>query len=719
MRSKLAMLLSLVLALSMFGASPVMAETEMDMAADETMVYAVDGDVILDAEGVKVTTAGLDYDYGEWALRFHTENTGSEDVYLTTGGVAANGYMTDVYLAIGDQYNVSYEFDLLLEAGSEGDYWVAINQQDLDVAGIDEVTEVSLVLGLKKDMFETPFYVTDIITVCAEDATAEEPTEEPAEEPAEETMEPAEETMEEPAEMPADEAGTVIVDDDLAKIVVLDQDFDDFYGPIIYVSVTNKSDQGFIVNVNDVKLDGMDNYGLLSYFVLPGMTSKDMVIFDVNPDEVRGVEEFEASFELVASDGFGNWGDTLLTTEPAVVTYPPQIWGEYENAGLTMTIRPRINELVTVETPEEGEAIFIVSETESKEAGGGADGAGELFRILKVTEDEANEMLCYDMSGRVVFASDMDRNFYVIEHPTDVRYDRATVEEMYEDQDQWTMLTEWASEEARDRFMEENWEQLFNEFRGNTTVDMYLNRILYLDDVNYTVSTTEFGPLSPNEEVDPSPYLHAMMNSWFLSTDLEEGPDGEYAVINFPDYDARMDFFFVKDTNVIRVIQGENEEYYEAPYWVDGYGYAYLVQGWYDELAVAEGLKEADDSLDGFIGSWAEKIAGRGYVEISDSMIPGVANIDVNWPESAATMHTWRLVGSLDEEGKLVYTNGQHSVETYDSDGALTDWEDFEGETGCFYLNDAGELCWQNDSDEMDDVSEFIAVDFYEMEDAQ
>ena len=53
------------------------------------------------------------------------------------------------------------------------------------------------------------------------------------------------------------------------------------------------------------------------------------------------------------------------------MTYPPQIWGEYENGGLSMAIQPKYNDLITVETPanDTNGILCSVSETASREAG--------------------------------------------------------------------------------------------------------------------------------------------------------------------------------------------------------------------------------------------------------------------------------------------------------------------------------------------------------------
>ena len=94
-------------------------------------------------------------------------------------------------------------------------------------------------------------------------------------------------------------------------------------------------------------------------------------------------------------------------------------------------------------------------------------------------------MLRNDMSGAYVFAKDASDDYYMIYHPTDVRYERATAEEMESGMAQWTMLNAWA-EEVTARFIDEN-EGLENYDRGNTVVDIYLARAAWQEDVNATL----------------------------------------------------------------------------------------------------------------------------------------------------------------------------------------------------------------------------------------
>ena len=105
---------------------------------------------------------------------------------------------------------------------------------------------------------------------------------------------------------------------------------------------------------------------------------------------------------------------------------------------------------------DEDGIIITVSERASREAAEamGQDpsetGAGELFSIGRVSEDEAQRLRSEDLGFAEVFARDENGKYYVFYHPTDVRYVRETAEQMAADQEQWTALTEWAWENVRE-----------------------------------------------------------------------------------------------------------------------------------------------------------------------------------------------------------------------------------------------------------------------------
>ncbi len=264
-----------------------------------------------------------------------------------------------------------------------------------------------------------------------------------------------------------------------------------------------------------------------------------------------------------------------------------------ERDGYVLTIPVAIAGQLNTDLPadiHEG-TLFTVSEQASIDAAEakGYDGSsfGWLFAIEKVGEETARAIRCGDMSGVTLFAKDADGNHFVFRTPTDVRFERATTEEMMADSDVWASLNEWAAS-VKDSFINDN--GLIPESFSNTLVDMYLCRAAYMEGANYTLSTTAYGPLEPAEGVDAAACLQRILEEVaFDYVDLAEGPDGEYAVLNFPEDGERFDFFTADGSLVRRVTESGYEEYYRASFEGEEFSLSDVVQEWYAALAAAHG----------------------------------------------------------------------------------------------------------------------------------
>ena len=269
----------------------------------------------------------------------------------------------------------------------------------------------------------------------------------------------------------------------------------------------------------------------------------------------------------------------------------------FENSGITLSIPGEYAEKLVVEDAPEDGNLFKVSEKASIEAakaqGVEDDGPGWLFSIGTVPEDEAHMMLCGDMSGADIFAKDAENNFYIFYHPTDVRLVRENYDDPAE-MEGWSELTEWAAT-VMDTLVADN-EGLTAEKFGNSEVEIALFNTVY-GDKNYTISTLEHGPLDPGD-VDPMPFVERLTKGVkYEYADESETPDGEYAVLTFPDEDARFDFFFAEGgENYVRKVTGEGDDEFETLYkatFEDGATKASeIMKEWYDAIVAAAGVAE-------------------------------------------------------------------------------------------------------------------------------
>ena len=234
--------------------------------------------------------------------------------------------------------------------------------------------------------------------------------------------------------------------------------------------------------------------------------------------------------------------------------------------------------------------LISVSEKESVEAAvaegwSNPDGAGWLFAIGTVSEEELHKMLCRDMSGMEVFAEDADGRYYMYYHPTDVRIVRKGNDFSKESVAQWTELNEWAGS-LKKTFVEEN-DGLTAVTYDNTDPSIELARAAYMEDIIYELRTLKYDrPLEPLG-VDAAPYVERLIrNAHYSYADAEETPDGEYIVLYFPEEDIRIDFFLA-DGNYVRRTSSK---------------------GTYTSLLRAE-LADGEISASGVMQEWADKLA--------------------------------------------------------------------------------------------------------------
>lgn len=269
----------------------------------------------------------------------------------------------------------------------------------------------------------------------------------------------------------------------------------------------------------------------------------------------------------------------------------------FENSGITLSIPGEYAEKLVVEDAPEDGSLFKVSEKASIEAakaqGMEYDGPGWLFSIGTVPEDEAHMMLCGDMSGADIFAKDAENNYYVFYHPTDVRLVRENYDDPAE-MEGWSELNEWAAT-VQDTLVAEN-EGLTAEKFGNSEVEIALFNTVY-GDKNYTISTLEHGPLEPGD-VDPMPFVEKLTTGVkYEYAEETEAPDGEYAVLTFPEESARFDFFFAEGgENFVRKVTGEGDDEFVMLYkatFEDGTTKASeIMKEWYDAIVAAAGVAE-------------------------------------------------------------------------------------------------------------------------------
>lgn len=324
-----------------------------------------------------------------------------------------------------------------------------------------------------------------------------------------------------------------------------------------------------------------------------------------------------------------------------------------ENAGLTFSVPGDTAELLVAEAPENAEdgTLFSFSEKASVEAakalGEEDTGAGWLFDIRKVSEEELQELLCYDMSGMDVIAKDAEGGYYLKCHPTDVRLVREG-DLTDEDWAAWSSVCEWAAVAPR-FFVEEN-ESLEPFSRGNTEPEIWLNQILAGKLTDYTFSCLNpFDPLSPGE-TDPAPFIEKLLDAEISFDYSGEGaPDGEYVVLNLPEENVRIDFFFAEGKqNYIRTV-------------------AELEDTTIENVYVAE-FADEETTANGIVYAWYKAIAEAQGYSLEDDLVLSVEGLNLTIPgDKAELVIADTLAGS--EYGALFTVAEKASVEAAEAKG--------------------------------------------------
>ena len=305
----------------------------------------------------------------------------------------------------------------------------------------------------------------------------------------------------------------------------------------------------------------------------------------------------------VALAACGGTADTAPVQEEQTEAEPQEESGleaetadvvSYTNDGLILNIPAEYDSLVQVTTTDENGdgTCFSVSELASLEWGEklhpGEDwGDGWLFGIGRIDEDALHEMLCYDMSGAIPFASDENGSYFVFYHPTDVRFVRESydIDPDNPDWEQWGELNEWAWT-MQDTFAADNSLTLCR--FTNTSADMCLAQVAYMDEP-YTLTALDYGTLTP-DGLDVSFFPDMLLDGvTFEMVDNSQRPDGEYIILELPQTGEQLEFFLA-DGNYVREVYDGEETLYQASYSDGGTDTAMVARQWYDTLAEAAGM---------------------------------------------------------------------------------------------------------------------------------
>ena len=176
-----------------------------------------------------------------------------------------------------------------------------------------------------------------------------------------------------------------------------------------------------------------------------------------------------------------------------------------------------------------------------------------------------------------------------------------------------------------------------------------------------------------------------------------------------PEMDIRFDFFFQEGKeNYIRQVWSNDqyEQLYKAEFEDETIKASEIMHDFYREVVQYNSLGYTADDM---VGTWAEKFAGRGNIEIQKAAEEGKYDIKIHWSASAYQMAYWEMTAEVTGNGaELRYENAKHSLLTWESEDKMTEEVQYTDGKGTFDLLSTYEVVWNDEIDHAGDDTVFI-----------
>lgn len=384
----------------------------------------------------------------------------------------------------------------------------------------------------------------------------------------------------------------------------------------------------------------------------------------------------------------------------------------FSNGGLNFSIPKEYIDLLVVETPENSDQNILLAVYEkasielAKAKGQYWDGAGFLFSIGTVSEETYHNMICHGMSGSQAIAKDDKDVYYIYRQPTGATMFRENYKFTEDDTRIWSELSD-IGKSLKKTFPAENGLTTVN--KTNSTLDIYLARLMYGNDVNYTVNAEQYGLLNPNG-VNVSDFIDPLVNGMVVTEITnEEDLGSEYVSLILPDDNYRFDFFTSEGKeNYIRQISTNTngEIIYKADFADESIKASKIMQDLYSAIALAN---SNDNNSDAFVGTWVEKISKRGGIEIQKGDGNGIYHVSIHWAGSAFESNDWTMTAKATGIGSnLRYDDAKYVKKDYSSGTEPIITVMYENGTGSFILLNSNELIWSDETGHAADNNVFI-----------
>ncbi len=228
----------------------------------------------------------------------------------------------------------------------------------------------------------------------------------------------------------------------------------------------------------------------------------------------------------------------------------------------------------------------------------------------------------------------------------------------------------------------------------------YLDQIWNRSITNYRISSTAYGTAVPASDFNAQIYIRAMMDGTsFTEVKGWEAPEGQYVVLELPDQGVRYEFFYGKDGNYIREVDGAVETFYHAEFSGRRHKACDVIEDWGREM-----YDEAPSAGD-ISGRWVESVAKRASINVVRN--GSAYDVTITWPNGAAEEITWQMTAVPAGRNTFSYEDCECIVRTYSPDGSSKERVRYENGTGRFTL-DGDMLTWDDDVSERPEPPEFF-----------
>ena len=266
-------------AASQAGASSVSVAALDDSAGDDATIQE---QVLLDAEGVKVTATALD-PVGDWGpeIKVLVENNGERAVTVQVRNCSINGYM------------VEPTFSCDVAPGKKSNAAVSFMASDMERSGIETIGNVELTFHVVDTETYDTVFDSDVVVIETSAAGSVAAASGPA--------------------------GEALFDQDGVRITFAGFDDADLFGAGFWFYIENSTDTPITVQARDSSINGFMVEGTMSADVMPGKVRYSSLSFfdtDLQDNGVESVDDLELKFHIFHTDTF----DTIMDSEAIAIT---------------------------------------------------------------------------------------------------------------------------------------------------------------------------------------------------------------------------------------------------------------------------------------------------------------------------------------------------------------------------------------------------------------